>query len=127
MGGVTRYSNGTYYFARSGRQYVTTGEVVLPSGEVISCKSDGKRCAQMLAQAARESIEMDGLQFADPSSFVGSVPVLDLVSQYEGELSELGEEKSGIYFLDYRTMEWKVMKFFKESHTRVMKSLRKKG
>ena len=127
MGGVTRNSNGTFYFARSGRNYVTPGEVVTKSGEVTNCQTNGKKCAQLLSEAARESIEMDGLQMEEASSLTGSAPVLELVKEHNEALVELGETKSGIYFLDYRTGEWQVMKFFKESHTRVMKSLRRKG
>ena len=125
MGGVTRYSNGTYYFAKSGLQYVTPGEVVTAEGEIVNCAKAGKKCAQLLSQAARESVEQDYIQFADADALTGSAPIIDLVKDYDSQLSESGEEKPGIYFFDYREQTWKYMKFFKESHVKVMKSLKK--
>ena len=126
IGGVTRYSDGTYYFAMSGRHYATPGEVVTKSGEVTNCKTDGKKCAQLLAMAAKGAIESDGVEMVDPEALDDSQKILSLVAQYDQELVDLGESKSGIYFRDHSKGEWQQMKFFQESHTRVMKSLKRR-
>ena len=126
MGGVTRYSNGTYYFAMSGRHYATPGEVVTRTGEIVNCHENQRKCAQLLEAAAKETVETDGILMADPSDLEGSEAILQLVANYDAELTEMGENKSGIYFRNYLEGDWKAMKYFKESHVRVMKSLKRK-